>query len=610
MAIRFPALQQYPLLPARRVIAIDPGSHSIKVLLVEQMLERPRILLRRSVDLPDEGLLSPEEFSRHLKDVLTELGPHPIAIPLAQTQTMSVVVDVPPGDENDQRQHIEDEVVRIRGLSEAAVVFDHVKLRPYGRHTNPFWVTLCQEPEISARYGRLGLDPEDLCEVTTEANALMAAYRVIDPSPDRVVLVDVGATRTVMAIFHQGQGVHASAFASGSASFTEAILAGRNLSADAAENLKRSSNLLGGGEVIPALRSAVQAWHKEIADTLKEWLEDHRELELKPGDFKVVLAGGGAREPGLIEYLRRLGGLDFVPWPVDTGEERDDVPAGAFAVAFGAAAQALGCNPQSASLLPLSHREGWRSHRRLHVLQSINASLMAIVLLLLLIGSWQKFSLLRSKRLLLDRTEAAVEKATATASFARRLVTQYERQQPILESQRFTHDALKTLALLQQARSNRNFWFVSLADQPSYFSAIQQGVTNPAPAVTNLASGTNLIAARPALIAEVCIPEEGEAQRRTLSSLIGSLKRDPAFANVDLMPADRVRPIVDPKITIPGRVFTMSLELTTSEFPRAARLPRLQNKPAQAGPENRSLRSMFRPGERPFATNPPSGGAP
>lgn len=603
-------LRQLPLLPARRVIAIDPGSHSIKLLLVEQMLERPRILVRRSIDLPEEGLLSPEEFGRHLKDVLTELGPHPIAIPLAQTQTMSVVVDVPPGGDAQQRQHIEDEIVRIGGLSEATVVFDHVRLRPYGRHTNPFWITLCQEPEISARYDRLGLDPEDLCEVTTEANALMAAYRVIEPQPDRVMLVDVGATRTVVALFYQGQGVHASAFASGSFSFTEAILAQRHCSADAAESLKRSANLFEGGDAIPGLRSAVQSWHQEVSGALSEWIEDHAELELKPADFKVILAGGGAREPGLIEYLRRLGGLNFVPWPVDGAEDRDDVPGGAFAVAFGAAAQALGCNPQSASLLPLAQREGWRSHRRLHVLQSVNAFAMAVLLLLLLIGTWQKFSLLRTKRQLLSRTEAAVEKATATASFARRLVTQYERQQPVLESQRFTYDTLRTLALLQEARSNRTFWFLSFSDPQSYYTVVQQGVTNPSPPMTNLVSGTNLAAIRPGFIAEVCIPEEGEVQRRTLSALVGQLKQDPIFANVDLVAADRIRPIVDPKVTIPGRTFSVALELATNEFVRPMRLPRFQPPAVHTNKDSRPVRNMFRPGERPSVSDPGAGGSP
>lgn len=587
----------------RRVIAIDPGSQAIKVLLVERVLDRLRILKRRSIDLPEEGLLSPEEFSRHLREVLADLGPHPVAIPLAQTQTMSVVVDVAPGGEAQQRQQIEDEIVRISGLSEAALVFDHVRLRPFGRHVNPFWVTLCQEPEINARYDRLGLDPEDLCEVTTEANALMAAYRALDPAPEATVVVDLGATRTVVAIFHKGQGVHASAFASGSSAFTESISYHRRCSNDAAEELKRSQNLLDGPETIPAVRVVANAWHKEVADTLREWLDSHRGLELKPDAFRMVIAGGGARQPGLIDYLRRLGGLHWEAWPVGPGDELDDRPTGAFAVAFGTAAQALGRNPQPASLLPVSQRETWRSHRRLQIVQSINACLMALVLIVLLTGTWQGFSLLRTKNALLGRTREAVEKATATASFARRVVTQYERQQPVLESQRFTYDALRTLALLQQARSNRSLWFVSLADPASYYTILQQGVTNPSPPMTNLLAGTNALLPRSGFIAELCIPEEGETQRRTLSTLVTNLKADPLFANVDLLSDDRARAVVDPRVTISNRVISLSLELATNEFVKAPRLPRTPTPPPISPRDLRNPgRSSFRPGER-FSTN-------
>lgn len=587
------------------MIAIDPGSHAIKVLLVEQMLGRPKILQRRAIDLPEEGLLTPEEFSQHLHEVLREIGPHPIAIPLPQTQTISVVVDVPIGPEAEQARHIEDEIVRISGLSEAAMVTDHIRLRPYGRHTNPYWVTLCQEPEISTRYARLGLDQEDLCEVTTEANALMAAYRLLDLAHDQVVLVDMGATRTVVAILHQGQGVYAASFMTGSAAFTAAIARHRGCSPEVAETLKRSTNLLAGPETVPPLRAAVEAWHQEVTQSFREWLDDHRELELKPEDFRFVLAGGGAQQPGLTDYLRRLAGHAFMPWPVGPGEEREDAPSGSLAVAFGAAAQALGCNPQPASLLPLAHREGWRSHRRLHVLQSVNASLLGLLLIILLIGTWQQYSLLRTKRALLNRTQQAIEKATSTASFARRLVSQYEREQPALESQRRTLDTLHVLSLLQQARSNRTSWLVSFADPVTYYTTLQQGVTNPAPAMTNLISGTNASSLRPSLIAEWCIPEDSEAQRRTLGSIVNFLKSDTNFTNVDLVSADRVRPIVDPKVIIAGKVFSLSLELGTNIFVKPQRLTRPTPRPAPGREPFHSLRSPFRPGER-GGTNPTS----
>ncbi len=601
MAVSFslPALRQLPFLPIRRVIAIDPGSQAIKILLVEQALQRPRLLRQRSVDLPEEGLLSAEEFGQHLRDILADFGPHPVAVPLPQTQSMSVVVDVPAGGDAQQRQQIEDEIVRLSGLSEAAVVFDHVRLRSFSHHPNPFWVTLCREPEIAVCYDRLGLDPEDLCEVTTEANALMAAYRTLDAEPEGTVVVDLGATRTVVAVFYQGQGVHASAFASGSAAFTEAIANARRCATETAEELKRAHNLLDGPEAIAGLRAAVEGWHKEATDALREWLDAHRDLELKPQAFQFVLAGGGARQPGLVECLHQVGGLVWTLWPVGAADSRREGPPGEFAVAFGTAVQALGTNPQHASLLPPAQRASWSGQRRVHLLQSLNGLLLALLFLLLMAGTWQQFSLLRSKRALLERTNLALEKATATASFARRLVTQYERQQPVLESQRFTYDTLRTLALLRQARSNRTFWFVSFADPVSYYTVTQQGVTNPAPPMTNLLTGTNAAALKPGFIAELCLLEEGEAQRRLLSTLVTNLKPHALFANVDLLSTDRMRPIVDPAVTASNKVIGLSLELASNEFFRPPRLSRLPlPTPAPAREPRPSGRPLLRPLER------------
>jgi hypothetical protein len=128
--------------------------------------------------------------------------------------------------------------------------------------------------------------------------------------------------------------------------------------------------------------------------------------------------------------------------------------------------------------------------------------------------------------------------------------------------------------------------------------------------MTNLVSGTNLAAIRPGFIAEVCIPEEGEAQRRTLSALVGQLKQDPIFANVDLVAADRIRPIVDPKVTIPGRTFSVALELATNEFVRPMRLPRFQPPAVHTNKDSRPVRNMFRPGERPSVSDPGAGGSP
>src|SRR5438034_3536867 len=131
--------------------------------------------------------------------------------------------------------------------------------------------------------------------------------------------------------------------------------------------------------------------------------------------------------------------------------------------------------------------------------------LLVLAMLLLAFGTWQKLRLLSQKKTLVDQTQAALEKAHTTESLTGLLYQQYETLQPILQRQRETWDTLKTLAALQQVRSNRNLWYVLFADQQSYYSASLPSQTNPPPPS---ATATNLAPPKYGFIAELCVPEE------------------------------------------------------------------------------------------------------
>src|SRR6185436_11410090 len=95
---------------------------------------------------------------------------------------------------------------------------------------------------------------------------------------------------------------------------------------------------------------------------------------------------------------------------------------------------------------------------------------------------------LQRKQMLLAKAQAAVESLQSNQALSSELVGEYERLRPLLDRQQNTADTLEALALLQQSRSNRSFWYVLLADQQSYFSAT----------ITNRAGRTNAPAAYPA----------------------------------------------------------------------------------------------------------------
>jgi hypothetical protein len=133
---------------------------------------------------------------------------------------------------------------------------------------------------------------------------------------------------------------------------------------------------------------------------------------------------------------------------------------------------------------------------------------------------------------------------------------------PLLKQQRHTLDTLQTLALLQQARSNQSFWYVLFADPASYFAARPWGETNPPPQTATPAPAPALNG----FIVELCLPEQGDAMRLTLSQLVTNLKQSNLFQNVDSLPADRRRSLVDPGVLLPEH-FALELVLPDDRFP-------------------------------------------
>jgi hypothetical protein len=174
----------------------------------------------------------------------------------------------------------------------------------------------------------------------------------------------------------------------------------------------------------------------------------------------------------------------------------------------------------------------------------------------------------------------------ANDSLTADLINEYESLRPVFAAQQKTLDVLKTFSLLQQSRSNRNLWYVLLADQQTYFSAHPPslGSTN---VQTNLVAAmaerltqlfgspplglSNSSPAKPGLIAELCVPEEPEAARVALSQIVKELKQQKLFSKVDLLSDDLRRNLADPKVTIPDRDFVLSLEFAETEFQQSLR---------------------------------------
>jgi len=549
----------------RRVLVIDPGGRSIKILLAAKRAGGMQILHHRAIDLPAGGSPASEDLNQMIGSVLEEFGNVPVALSLPQQRSISQVIDLPPVAPEEVNALIKEETTRFTGLSEGGIVYDYSQLRPFGKYQNPYWVTFAKEDEILAEASRIEGVGERLCEIVAPANALLATYQSLPSPAENALLVELGAKGTVMAIVVQGQAAYAISFPVGSEAFTEAIASQKNDSIAEAQFLISRENLLTEKSGHTKLRSAVDGWRFELEKILQDWLRENPELRIPIDSFQVILGGGGALQPGLLDYLRSTSKLHFAEWP-RLGDSEMEPALDRYAVAYGVALNSLGVSYASASLFPVDLREARKRRYTQEMLQRVTWILLLLVAPLLLFGTAQKFRLAEKKQALLNHSHALLKEAKAADALHRQWTQTYEQLRPVLKQQQRTVDALATLARLQKVRGDGKFWYVLFADQQSYFQGQTVPPPQPPPTAETLGPKLPSQTGKYGFIAELSIAEESEVMRQTLSKVVSELKSDAAFTNVDTLPFDQRQMLVNSNVFIPDRYFALSIELSENTF--------------------------------------------
>jgi Tfp pilus assembly PilM family ATPase len=442
--------------PVRRVLAVDAGSRRLKLTLVKSSFGRVQILREESIDLQEEGLVTTEELKNHLQTILEDCARPPIALTLSQHLSTSQIIELPLAPESEVRKLIEDETIKLSGVSDSAIVFDFVRVESSSPSRQQFWVTLCRESDIEDRIKQLGLDHDDLCDVTTTANALVAAYRAAAPQTSEAILVHVGAQDTLIVALSHDQAVFASSFPVGGDTFTRVIAKARHTLVEEAETFKRQTNVLLGAEAIPEFAEFVDGWVAELKRQINDWLAHRPGPPADISSFVMVAGGIGFDQPGLLDYLSTRAGLPLRAWPVHVG-----LPAHGFEIAYGTALQAIGLSAQPVSLLPALRRVAWQQRLTTRKIEWVNAALLVLCFLALGLGAWQKFSRSFIAEALLAKVQAGTDTLRANQALTADLLLEYGRLRPVRNPSRTPWTHSETLALLQQSRSNRTFWYVA-----------------------------------------------------------------------------------------------------------------------------------------------------
>lgn len=607
-------------LPARHFAVIDAGSQRTRILVASVARGRPRFVRALVLDPFEDGTVSPEELREDVRQRLREIAPEALILVAPPQQVLRHVLDTPPADSAHTRSVVEREASSIGGLSESPWAFDSARLRPFGRLAHPLGAAFLRQDHLDALLDAWTDDPHLVFDIRTAGDALATAF-LASPAPDRnAVLVDLGARHTGITVLVDSQPVYSTSFPVGSDAFTTALSADRGCPAETAEALKRADPPAVNAKETPALHAALLAWLHDLERTLQEWRDDHPDLSAAAAGWRVILAGGGALQPGLPSALSRLGTRPFDAFPTLRFPAGNGTlpPTADFAVCWGALLLALGTHPGVAAptFLPAPIRQHWARQRLWRGLLMLNLAFAGVLALLLFLTASRQEALLARKRAWKAEATQALGHARDIRIVSEGFNTRMEALRPVLEQQRQTVETLQVLGVLQRQRTNAQHWYVLLADALSYASGTNTFAppAPPRPPEARLTVAPTLTPTNPppslarAFIAEVCLIPQGESMRQTLGELVGELKRFTLFRNVDVLPAERRRSLVDTNLIFAERHFALELNLSEAEL-----LPPIPLPPAaqtNREPPRTTFRSAAPRPDTSITTNAPRPGRP
>ena len=585
-----------------RVMILDPGETATLILIAERVLRQVQV--REHITIPNHLASTKDIVPETVEHLRSQYDPIAVYLKLPQSETVSQQISL---SAQSVEEFIAGEAARLQKIEDVDLVFDHQPLAESSMPENRgepgsegglWWLTYCRKPSVQQRLQTLGLDFDDVDDVTSAAQGLWSAFENLAHSDGAVWAVDVGRRHTALLRIGDGQPQFAASFSSplvDSPSEQSDSPAAPSPSADALESwLER----LLSSSVPRASRQTIPLTHRDRLLLLgeKELIEPAAAFLRKKMEATVTLPE---------EELRPKSGGE--PKTRNRKSANQSRAPSEFAAALGVARSALGLAKLRISLLPQAcrQRRDWKFFW--NRLRGWTATAAAATIFLLLLATWQNAVLFRMKDKHVRRAESVIAEMQETEKTLSQSAAQYEQVRPILRLQQETAELIETFAALQSVAQDPACWLVLLADFDRYYSQ------SSAPTATNTTESppelavANPFAGKPGFVAEFSFRRSGEAMRDKLLSLVNRLSKNKIYRHVDTLAEDIRRPLAQTNVLFPGeRHVALSLELRKNYFGRQLHL----NADSPTAPSNRKtpkaeqLKEKPSGGSRQKARNP------
>lgn len=288
---------------------LDLSDRSLKFVTFRQVHGQRRLHQFGQAEIPLDVMQSGEIKNKAaliniLREVKAKWQLERVIIALPEEHAYIVRVPLPAASPSEQRESIELQLEEHVPLKASEVVFDY---EPVAGKKNLAIVSVF--PERLARDYEEVLLEAGLSPVASEIEAQAIAHAVVpDTERETVIVVDFGKTRTGFFVVREQQVLFSSTTRQlGGDIITLAISKNLNLPSDKAETLKLKQGLLGGSgqdELAMALVPVLSALRDEVSKIDNYWNRQLQDAGVDEGKIaRLILCGGEAALPGLIEYL-------------------------------------------------------------------------------------------------------------------------------------------------------------------------------------------------------------------------------------------------------------------------------------------------------------------
>lgn len=257
------------------------------------------------------------------------------------------------------------EIVKFEAIQQIPFPIEEVQwdYQTFSQPDNPevevgiFAVTTDRVNEKLALWQDVGFTPSTLTLAPLAVFNAMSYDRQFAPSMPGTILLDIGTMSTDLVVVEGGR-VWIRTFPIGGHHFTEALVAGFNLSYSKAERLKKEAESSDHArKILQAMRSVFSELEADVQRSVSYYSSLHKDAKLT----RIIGLGATFQLPGLKKYLSQqlrleVEALDgFARIKMD-GERNIELQAaaGQFAVAYGLALQGLGMQTLTADLMPVS----------------------------------------------------------------------------------------------------------------------------------------------------------------------------------------------------------------------------------------------------------------